>query len=143
MDRKELLQKAILIAISAHQGQKDKGGNDYINHPIFVSMLCETDDQKIVGLLHDVVEDSDFTLDDLRKAGMPEHIVQAVDAISKRKDEGYMEYLHRVKANDLARYVKLKDLCHNTMDSRLKTIDSNYWRRKDRYSAAMAFLREE
>jgi len=107
--------KALRIATKAHKGQKDKSGEDYILHPIAVSGYCITDRGKIVALLHDVVEDTDVTLNDLRKAGFGEDIVNAVDCISKREGEETSHYLERVATDDIATEVKFADMRHNGM----------------------------
>ena len=80
-----------------------------------------------VALLHDVVEDSDWTLEDLRKEGLPEEVVQAVGIITKKRNENYEEYILRVKQNPLARQVKLADLKHNSDLSRLANVTDRDW----------------
>lgn len=115
----DLIRKALNIAIKAHKGAVDKGGVEYIYHPITVALKCTTDDEKIVALLHDVVEDTPMTFDDLREAGFPEYIIEALDAITRRKPQeqtgdGRWEYIKRCKANPIARVVKIADLEHNS-----------------------------
>ena len=105
--------KALMLATKAHKGQKDISGEDYILHPITVSVYCITEKGKIAALLHDVVEDTDVTLDDLRAAGFGDDIVTAVDCLSKRKDEAVSHYLERVASNDIAAEVKFADMRHN------------------------------
>ena len=106
-------EKALEIAREAHEGQKDMSGRDYILHPIAVSEFCVTERGKIAALLHDVVEDTAVTLDDLRAAGFGEDIVTAVDCISKRKGEELPDYLGRVALSDIATEVKFADMRHN------------------------------
>jgi len=111
------IEDAILFATEVHRGQVDKAGNPYILHPIRVMMRMTSPEARIVAILHDTIEDSDHTLDDLRELGYDEPIIAAVDAISRREDESYEEFIQRLKPNPLARRVKLGDLLDN-MDLR-------------------------
>ena len=138
-----LYQQALAIAKDAHKGQVDKAGVDYIQHPLFVASLVEGELAKTVALLHDVVEDSDWTLEDLRKEGLPEEVVQAVGILTKKRNENYEEYILRVKQNPLARQVKLADLQHNSDLSRLTTVTEIDRKRAAKYRQAIAFLSEE
>ncbi len=139
------IQKALNIAIKAHKGAVDKGGNDYIFHPVTVALFCQSDDEKTVALLHDVVEDTSITLDDLRREGFPEHIVAAVDAVTRRNDEkgqnGRAVYLKRVKANSLARKVKLADLQHNSDLTRIPHPAEKDFGRVKEYAKEIEFLK--
>ncbi len=138
-----LYQQALEIAEDAHKGQVDKAGVDYIQHPLFVASLVEGELAKTVALLHDVVEDSDWTLEDLRKEGLPEEVVQAVGILTKKRNENYEEYILRVKQNPLARQVKLADLKHNSDLSRLANVTDRDRKRVAKYQKAIAFLSEE
>lgn len=138
-----LYQQALAIAKDAHKGQVDKAGMDYIQHPLFVASLVEGELAKTVALLHDVVEDSDWTLGDLRKEVLPEEVVQAVGIITKKRNENYEEYILRVKQNPLARQVKLADLYHNSDLSRLANVTDRDRKRVAKYQQAIAFLSEE
>ena len=106
-------EKALRIATEAHEGQKSKNGEDYILHPITVSSYCITERGRIAALLHDVVEDTDITLEDLRREGFGEDILNAVDCVSKREGEEYNDYLQRVASDDIAVEVKFADMRHN------------------------------
>jgi ADP-ribosylglycohydrolase len=112
------LAAAIALATAAHAGQTDKLGIDYIQHPLGVMAKVHGRDEKIVAVLHDVVEDTDVTLDDLRAQGFAEHIVRAVDAVTKRKGEPLAESMARVAADPLAMTVKFADLAHNANPER-------------------------
>jgi len=139
----QLVQTAINIAIMAHAGQYDRSGTPYINHPIHVALLCETDEQKIVALLHDVLEDTSWTVTDLLKAGIPHHLVDAVICITKVKGEPYLNYLARVMSNDVSHYVKIRDIDHNTSDYRLdKEEQKEEWYKylKGKYEGARKIL---
>ncbi|RPJ35331.1 MAG: bifunctional (p)ppGpp synthetase/guanosine-3',5'-bis(diphosphate) 3'-pyrophosphohydrolase [Planctomycetaceae bacterium] len=136
------LEDAIILATNAHRGQKDRNDEPYIMHPVRVMAGLWGDDERMVAVLHDVVEDTDVTLDDLRKKGYPDHIVAAVDALSKRKDikEPYSHYIQRVKANPLATKVKIADLRDNANLGRLPTVEAFDLKRLDRYNRALQFL---
>ena len=110
------LQTAVEIAFKAHHGQKDKVGVDYIWHPITVATYCTGERAKITAILHDVVEDSDVTLDDLRKAGIGEDVIVAVGCLTKSADkaETVEQYYKRVASNKIATEVKLADIKHNS-----------------------------
>lgn len=114
-----LIVKAHQIASKAHQGQVDQGGHPYILHLEAVAHLVTTVEEKVVALLHDIVEDTQVTYDDLRK-DFDDTIIQAVDAMTKReKTEKFMGYLRRAKANPIAKKVKIADMIHNSDLTRL------------------------
>ena len=117
MDYNELYDKALRIAMRAHEGQKDKAGQDYVTHPIRVAERCDDLRAKVVALLHDTIEDSDVTADYLREEGFTEEIVEAVLAVTRREGEDYEAYVRRAAQNELGRIVKLADLEDN-MDIR-------------------------
>ncbi len=108
-----LLQRAIAIATKAHEGQVDKAGHPYLAHPLFVMKNVNSLEEKIVAVLHDAVEDSELTFDELRSEGFPEVIVLAIAAITKIEGEAYAAYLERVIANAIALRVKIADVTHN------------------------------
>lgn len=115
----DLLNKAIEIAELAHDGQVDKGGKPYIDHPLRVMNALETVEEKIVGVLHDAVEDSNLTLEDLRIAGFNNIIIEAIAAITKRSGEKRQDYLQRVMNNPIALRVKIADMTDNANISRI------------------------
>lgn len=108
-----LLAKAIDLAREAHHEQVDKAGAPYLDHPLRVMAQMQTDAEKMVAVLHDAVEDSELTLEDLIRHGFPGDVVDAVDAITKRAGEPYEGYLARVKANPVALRVKIADMSDN------------------------------
>lgn len=108
-----LLEQAIALAVEKHRGQSDKSGAPYILHPLRMMTRMKTTEAMIVAVLHDVVEDTDTSLADLRQMGFPESVVAAVDALSRRADESYEEFTARAGANPLARPVKIADLEDN------------------------------
>ena len=112
-----ILERAIEIATEAHRGQRDKAGNDYIGHPLRVMAAGKTTEEKIVGVLHDVVEDSDWTLEGLAAEGFAPEIIEALRCLTHAEEEPYDRYIARIKGNPLAVAVKLNDLTDN-MDIR-------------------------
>ena len=138
-----MISKALKLCYEAHKEQKDKGGAPYYLHPIRVALCMETPSQKVVALLHDIVEDTEISLDYLRDCGFTETIIEAVEAITRRSGEPYNEYLCRVKKNELAREVKIEDLLDNLDLSRLPSITAKDKAREKKYKAALRFLCEE
>ncbi len=134
-------EKALEVATKAHFGQKDKAGKDYILHPIMVASFMESDSEKAVAYLHDVVEDTNVTLDDLRNI-FTDEVVNAVEAITKRKNEPYDDYLKRVSSNKIARKVKVSDLLHNSDLTRLQTITEKDIKRVNKYKRGIIYLFE-
>ncbi len=115
------LDKAILVAVLAHAGQQDKGGNSYIRHPLRVMEGLDTEDEMVSGVCHDVVEDSPVTLDDLSMLGFTDMHIKTIDALSKREGETYDESIERVCRNPTARKVKTRDIRDNMSLWRLKS----------------------
>lgn len=114
-----MIAKALEIAYKSHKEQVDKGGNPYILHPIRVALHCEKEEEKIVALLHDVVEDSDVTIEDLKTEGFGQDVLDAITALSKVDGENYEQFIQRVAQNDIATCVKIQDLKDNMDTSRL------------------------
>lgn len=108
-----LLEKALRIAGKAHKGQVDKAGDPYIFHPIRVSNRCLTNEERIVALLHDVIEDADITFEHLLAEGFPRNIVDAIVSVTRNKDESYDEFIKRARLNPIGRIVKIHDLEDN------------------------------
>lgn len=135
-----LVEKALQIALDAHSGQVDKAGMPYIMHPIAVASQQKTEDAYVVGLLHDVMEDSAYTEKDLKTQGIPDHIIEALRLLTHDKNEPYMEYIGRIKSNKLAKSVKLADLRHNSDLSRLQHISEDDKKRVEKYAVAKAIL---
>jgi len=120
---KEILEKAIQIAVNAHFGQKDKAGSPYILHPLRVMQSVESLDAKVVAILHDVVEDTDVTFDDLINKGIPKHLVITLRLLTHTDKLTYEDYIARIAENPLAVKVKLADLKDNMDLSRLKKFE--------------------
>ena len=135
-----MVDLALSIARQAHEGQLDKAGVDYIEHPIYVASQVDTEEEKAVALLHDVIEDSPFTAEELLLAGLLETVVTAVQILSKKKGQDYQTYLENVKSNPLARIVKLADLKHNSDLSRLSSVTDKDLERLEKYKKAIDYL---
>lgn len=135
-----MINIALSIAKKAHAGQVDKAGVEYIKHPIYVARQVTTNQEKAVALLHDVIEDSNVTTNDLLAAGLPSEVVAAVQTLTKKKGQSYQEYLEKVKLNNLARVVKLADLKHNSDLSRLKSVTDTDYKRIKKYKNAIQYL---
>ena len=133
-------KKAYEIAKKAHLGQIDKAGEDYIKHPEKVASFVSSDEEKAVAYLHDVIEDTELTLEDLREYGFSEEVLKAVDVITKKKGQDYQTYLNSAKENKLARVVKLADLRHNSDLTRLINITEKDVERREKYQQAIDLL---
>ena len=131
---------ALKIATEAHKGQVDKAGIPYINHPLTVASLVDTEEEKIVALLHDTIEDTNITEQDLLNYGFSNKIVEAVKLLTHNKNVPYMDYIAKIKDNKLARKVKIADLTHNSDLSRLKEITEKDKKRYEKYQKALLYL---
>jgi (p)ppGpp synthase/HD superfamily hydrolase len=137
------LERAIEIAREAHTGQFDKGGADYIGHPLRVMEKGKTEEEKIVGVLHDVVEDSEWTIGMLEAEGFSRTVISALKCLTKRSEsEDYDEFISRVLQDGLAARVKLYDLEDNLDLSRLGTISPTDIERCEKYRRARARIIE-
>jgi hypothetical protein len=141
------LERAIEIAVQAHKGVKDRAGRAYILHPLGVMGRVKSEKEKIVAILHDVVEDSlppcRWDLDDLRAEGFDEDIVAALDCVTKRHGEPYEAFILRALPNPLARAVKIADLEDNMDLRRLDTVTNNDQERFNKYLRAWTLLTGE
>ena len=136
------LARAIEIAASAHRNQADKGGSPYILHPIRVMMSLDTEDEKIVGVLHDVVEDSDvWNFKRLREEGFEENILSALKSVTKAsEDEGYQQFIKRAAKNEIGRNVKIADIKDNLDVTRIGALNEKDLLRINKYKEALLFL---
>ena len=136
MDRREQLLHAMHVAINAHGKQLDRNGQPYIGHCFRVMAAGQTLEEKIVGVLHDVLEDTPLTIINLSTEGFCEEIIDAVHTLSKLENEDYDHYISRVMRNDLAIRVKLNDLTDNMDLRRLKEINDDDLKRMHKYLKA-------
>lgn len=135
-DLSGLLARAIAIAASAHQDQRDRANAPYILHPLRMMMRGQTLEEQIVAVLHDVVEDSDWTLEQLAAEGFPPQIVEAIACLTRQHDESYDEFINRILPNPLATRVKRYDLEDNMTLTRLAQLGEKDVERLHRYHKA-------
>ena len=134
--------KAYMIANRAHKGQVDKAGEPYIRHPLHVMSKMHTEEEAVVAILHDVIEDTDCTMEDLRKAGFSENVLEALRLLTHNKAERYMNYILKIKDNPLAKAVKIEDLKHNMDLKRIPYPTTKDFERLEKYNAALKLLEE-
>lgn len=131
------LTRAIEIATEAHKGQFDKAGNEYIGHPLRVMEMGKTEEEKIVGVLHDVVEDTDWTFEKLEAEGFAPEIIAALKCVTKlSENENYDAFIERVRKNPLATAVKINDLTDNMDIRRLPYLSDKDVKRLKKYLKA-------
>ncbi len=133
---------ALNLAVVAHNGQMDKGGEPYIFHSIRVANKCSNIEEKIVAYLHDVIEDTNISSDDLLSQGFPQKIVEAVVSVTKKRGENYEDFIKRCGSNPIGRQVKLRDLEDNMDMSRLKMIKEEDVARLNKYREAYGYLKQ-
>ena len=134
------LERAIEIAVQAHKGQIDKGGSAYVLHPIRVMMACSNEISKIVGILHDVVEDSDWTFAMLEKEGFSANMLAALDSVTERNGESYDDFVARAAANPISKEVKIADIKDNMDLTRISSPTQKDYDRIAKYKKSLAFL---
>ncbi len=127
------LEDAIALAAAAHRRQTDKAGEPYILHPLRVMFKLKGKQAMMAGVLHDVVEDTDVTLDEMRRRGCPKAVVEAVDLLTRRDGESYGAFIERLSRNPLAVQVKLADLEDNMDLRRLREFDARDAERMRKY----------
>ncbi|MBR5272187.1 MAG: HD domain-containing protein [Clostridia bacterium] len=135
-------KKALKLCFEAHKDQLDKSGIPYVFHPFHLAEQMTDEDTTIVALLHDVVEDTDYTFDDLAKMGFSESVIEALSLMTHGDDVPYMEYVAKLKNNPIAKTVKLADLAHNSDVTRLDVVDEKALKRREKYAAAIRLLNE-
>ena len=134
-------KKALRMCFDAHKEQEDKSGLPYVFHPFHLAEQMQDETTTIVALLHDVVEDTDYTLEDLKKEGFGDVVIDALALLTHDDDTPYMDYVARIKENPVAKAVKLADLAHNSDLSRMDTIDEKVMERYRNYQEAIALLK--
>ena len=136
-----MTKKALCIAYKAHEGQVDKTGVPYIFHPFHLAESMTDENSTIVALLHDVMEDTDWTIDDLEKEGFNEDILTALKLMTHNPAEPYMDYISRLSTCPVARQVKLADLYHNSDRTRVENPDEKMLKRWEKYDRAIQLLK--
>lgn len=135
-----LTKKALKLCFEAHRNQLDKSGMPYVFHPFHLAEQMDTEESTTVALLHDVVEDTDYTLEDLKAMGFPNNVIDALALMTHDPRVPYMEYVKAISENPLATKVKLADLRHNSDLSRLDSVDEKALSRVKKYAAAIELL---
>ena len=135
----KLTKKAMIIAYSSHQNQFDKAGVPYIYHPIHLAEQMENECECIVALLHDVVEDTEVTFEQLEKE-FPNEIINSLKLLTHDKEIDYMKYIENMKENHIAVKVKIADIKHNSDETRLEKITPKDIIRRNKYKKALEFL---
>ena len=135
-----LTKKALKICFEAHKDQRDKSDIPYVFHPFHLAEQMKDEATIVVALLHDVVEDGDFTFADLEKEGFNKDIIDALKLLTHNDGSKYMDYVKRIKENQIAKTVKLADLRHNSDITRLDVIDEKAIKRRDTYLQAIKLL---
>ena len=138
----ELTKKAMKLCFKAHNDQVDKSGLPYVFHPFHLAEQMQDEATTITALLHDVVEDSDYTLQDLIDMGFPKEVTDAIALMTHDDAVPYLDYVRKLKDNPVARAVKLADLKHNSDLSRLDVIDEKALKRVEKYHKAIRILTE-
>lgn len=133
-------KKALKLCFEAHKNQVDKSGMPYVFHPFHLAEQMTDERTTIVALLHDIVEDTDYTFDDLRNMGFESEVIEALILMTHDNAVPYMEYVAKIKQDPIARVVKLADLRHNSDLSRLDIVDEKALKRKEKYSEAIRLL---
>jgi (p)ppGpp synthase/HD superfamily hydrolase len=135
-------KKAMKLCFAAHKEQKDKSGLPYVFHPFHLAEQMTDEETTVVALLHDVVEDSPYTFDDLKEMGFSEAVLVALRLLTHNDDSPYMDYVAAIKKNPIARAVKLADLRHNSDLSRMDEVTETTLARREKYLAAIRLLEE-
>ena len=136
----DLTKKALKFCFEAHKDQQDKSGLPYVFHPFHLAEQMDTEETVCVALLHDVVEDTDYTLEDLIAMGFPKPVTEALALMTHDENVPYLDYVAKLKDNPIARQVKLADLKHNSDLTRLDSVDEKALERVEKYRKAMELL---
>ncbi len=137
------LEDAIALAVRAHRGQVDKGGMPYILHPLGVMLRMRTEAEMMVAVLHDVIEDTEYTIEALRQEGYPEEVLASLDHVTRREGESYEAFTRRAGENPVARRVKMADLEDNMDVRRIEDLTDKDLERLRRYQRAWRMLSGE
>ena len=136
----DLTKKAMKLCFAAHKDQIDKSGMPYVFHPFHLAEQMTDELTTVTALLHDVVEDTPYTMDDLRRMGFPEEVLAALRLLTHNDGLPYLDYVARLKSNPIARAVKLADLRHNSDLTRLDHVDEKALQRAKKYQKAIELL---
>lgn len=139
----DLTKQAMKLCFDAHKDQTDKSGLPYVFHPFHLAEQMTDEESTVVALLHDVVEDTPYTLEDLARLGFPQPVMEALRLMTHDPSVPYLDYVARLKSNPIACQVKLADLRHNSDLTRLDRVDNKARKRVEKYVAAIRLLEEE
>ena len=137
-----MTKRALKLCFEAHKGQVDKSGMPYVFHPFHLAEQMVDEPTTVVALLHDLIEDTEYTLADLRQMGFSGEVIAAIALMTHADGVPYMEYVAQIKANPIAKAVKLADLKHNSDLSRLDTVTPKDEARAEKYKTAIALLED-
>ncbi len=138
----ELTKKALKLCFEAHKTQYDKSGMPYVFHPFHLAEQMTTEETTVVALLHDLVEDTNYTIADLTEMGFPKAITDAISLMTHAADVDYFEYVAAIRENPIAKAVKIADLTHNSDLSRLDVVNEKALKRREKYQKALKMLEE-
>ena len=138
----EKTKQALALCFEAHKNQKDKCGMPYVFHPFHLAEQMDSEETTIVALLHDVVEDTPYTLEDLAQMGFGQRVIHALQLLTHDPKVEYMDYVRAIRHDSVAKAVKLADLQHNSDLSRLDTVDAEALARQRKYLQAIKILQE-
>lgn len=138
----DLTKKALKLCFEAHKEQTDKTGLPYVFHPFHLAEQMDDEISTVCALLHDVVEDTDITFDDLSAMGFPQDVTDVLKLLTHEKSVPYMEYVKKISTNPVATKVKIADLRHNSDVTRLDVLDEDMKKRFEKYRQALAILSE-
>ena len=137
-----LTKKALKLCFDTHKDQVDKSGMPYVFHPFHLAEQMDDEISTVCALLHDVVEDSETTLDDLSKMGFPKEVIEVLSLLTHADDIPYMDYVREIKKNPIATKVKIADLKHNSDSTRVEYADERMLERWEKYAEAIRILSE-
>ena len=138
----DLTKKALKFCFEAHKNQYDKSGMPYVFHPFHLAEQMTTEETTVVALLHDLVEDTHYTIADLTEMGFPKAITEAIGLMTHGEGVDYFEYVAAIKENPIAKAVKIADLTHNSDLSRLDEVTEKALSRREKYQKALKMLTE-
>ncbi|MBO7196895.1 MAG: GTP pyrophosphokinase [Clostridia bacterium] len=136
----DLTKMALKLCFEAHKDQKDKTGLPYVFHPFHLAEQMDDEISTVCALLHDVVEDTEITLSQLRDMGYPDQVIEVLSLLTHADDTPYMDYVREIAKNEVAKKVKIADLTHNSDLTRLDYIDEYAKIRNNKYKEALDFL---
>ena len=138
-----LTKKALKFCFEAHKDQLDKTGMPYVFHPFHLAEGMDDEISTVCALLHDVIEDTEYTFDDLFAMGFPGEVIEVLRLLTHDESKPYMDYVKRIAKNETAKKVKIADLMHNSDTSRLDTVDEWAEKRNAKYKEALRILTDE